>query len=248
MTPSGAAGARIGAPIAAQLISLLAAGWIITLLVTIAIVLVLPQPLRPTYPLTEVVRALKGGPLSVHDGRSLVRLSQVAPPPTGQLHLTNGMYRAALAAALHQPLSKIRLERYPISDPVRRMLLTTLQANPPRPVSPPGAFLPPIYGAPIVMAEPAAGGGASRGPSPAPRFDASASDPASGQPIIDIANMPPLVDDFTVAVQEPSGRWTVVKPLPASFPDPWQQRIILWFVACFALLTPIGAASRRANR
>ena len=235
-------GGKVGAPIAAQMISLLAAGWIITLAVTIAIVLLLPQPQRPTYPLTEIARALQGGPSFGREARSLIRSTQASPPPPGQPHFINGMYRAALAAQLRQPLSKVRLERYQISDPVRRRLLNTLQANPPRPVSPPGAFLPPIYGGPIVTSEPAA----RRRPAPTglaplmlpPRL--AAADPAADQPVFALESMPPLVDNFVVAVQGPSGAWTVVKPPPPAFPDPWQQRIILWFVACFGLLTPIG--------
>ena len=233
---------KIGAPIAAQMISLLAAGWIITLAVTIAIVLLLPQPQRVTYPLPEIARALQGGPHSGREGRQLIRSTQASPPPTGQPHFINGMYRAALAAALHKPLSSVRLERYQISDPVRRRLLSTLQANPPRPVSPPGAFLPPIYGGPVVTSEPAARRRpASMGLAP-PMLPPglAAADPAANQPVFALESMPPLVDNFVVAVQGPSGGWTVVKPLAAAFPDPWQQRIILWFVACFGLLTPIG--------
>jgi signal transduction histidine kinase len=237
-----APGGRIGAPIAAQMISLLAAGWIITLAVTIAIVLILPQPQRPSYPLTDIARALRGGSLDVHDGRPLIRVHSAAPPARGQAHLTNGLFRSALAAAIHQPLSRIRFERYPIADPFRRRLLSTLQVNPPRPVSPPGAFVPPIFGAPIVTAEPALRGAtAPRQPFVAPGSGLDAAvDAAEAQPAMALENMPALGDDFAVAMQDASGGWTIVKPPPPGFPDPWQQRIILWFVACFALLTPIG--------
>jgi signal transduction histidine kinase len=63
---------------------------------------------------------------------------------------------------------------------------------------------------------------------------------ASSPPAIELEGLPPLVDDFDVGVQDASGGWTVVKPAPQGFPDAWQARILLWFVACFALLTPIG--------
>ncbi len=51
--------------------------------------------------------------------------------------------------------------------------------------------------------------------------------------------MPPLFDDFSAAVQGPGG-WTIVRPAPEVFPNPWQQRMVLWFIACAGLLTPIG--------
>ena len=243
MTYIRSLGGRIGAPIAAQLISLLAAGWIITLLVTIVIVLVLPAPQRPVYQLAEIAQALQGGPLDAREG-ALIRVHQAAPPAAGQVHFTTGMNRAALAAVLHRPLSSVRLERYPEADPLRRLLLNTLQANPPRPVSPPGAFLPAIYGAPVVTSAV----GPRRGSMPgvglrAPRgraLEAGSIASAGGGRVMALDNLPPLRDDFAVAVQDASGGWTVVKPPPPSFPDPWQQRIILWFVACYGLLTPIG--------
>ena len=237
-------GGRIGAPIAAQLISLLAAGWIITLLVTIVVVMVLPPPQRPAYQLAEIAQALQGGPLDVREGGALMRVHQAAAPAVGQVHFTTGMDRAALAAVLHLPLSSVRLERYPEADPLRRQLLNTLQANPPRPVSPPGAFLPPIYGAPVVTSavgpqRTSALGVGVRSSRDSALEAASIASARSGR-IMALDNLPPLRDDFAVGVKDAVGGWTVVKPLPPSFPNPWQQRIILWFVACFGLLTPIG--------
>ena len=144
MTYMRPVGGRIGAPIAAQLISLLAAGWIITLLVTIVVVMVLPPPQRPAYQLAEIAQALQGGPLDVREGGALMRVHQAAAPAVGQVHFTTGMDRAALAAVLHLPLSSVRLERYPEADPLRRQLLDTLQANPPRPVPTSSACSPSI--------------------------------------------------------------------------------------------------------
>jgi signal transduction histidine kinase len=246
VTQGAAAAGRIGAPIAAQMISLMAAGWIITLAVTVFIVLLLPQPQQSSYPLAEIVEALNGGDLVSHGGRPLIRVQQAAPPPAGQRHLTNGIYRMALAAALHRPLEQVRLERYRVSDPFRRVLLRTLQANPPRPVSPAGTFLPPVYGPPVVEPPPPVEPahpetGARPGSSVAKAPAAPARPRAAGAPQpVALDSLPPMVDDFDVGVQDPSGAWTVVKPAPPTFPDAWQQRIILWFVTCFALLTPIG--------
>ena len=246
MTQAAAGGPRIGAPIAAQMIALMAAGWIITLAVTVAIVLLLPKPPQPSYPIAEIAGALEGGPLVSHGGQPLVRVRQAEPPKVGQNHLTTGIYRTALATALHRPLSQIRLERYPVSDPVRRVLLQTLQASPPRPA---GVFLPPMYGPPILQTPPP-----STAPDHRPATAGSATflsplvvapEAARPPPSIDLQSLPRLIDDFQVGVRGDDGRWTVVMPAPPSFPDAWQQRIILWFVACVALLTPIGYLSAR---
>ena len=249
MTKAAAAGGRIGAPIAAQMISLLAAGWIITLAVTVGIVLLLPEPPRPNYTVAEIVRALQGGPLLSHGDRPLVRIHQAGPPATGLRRMSAGIFRMAIASALHEPIDKIRFERYPVSDPFRRVLLQSLQASPPRPVSPAGVFLPSVYGQPILQPPPpsrparhTASGAHSYSPTATP---AGASGATPTPPVISLDGLPPLADDFGVGVQNASGGWTVVKPAPPSFPDAWQQRIILWFVACFSLLTPIGYISAR---
>ena len=240
MTPAAAGGGRIGAPIAAQMISLMAAGWIITLAVTVAIVLLLPKPPQPSYPMSEVVEALTGGKLVSHGGQALVRTRQTEPPAIGQNHLTNGIYVTALAAALHRPLNQVRLERYPVSDPVRRILLQTLQSSPPRP---PGVFLPPMYGPPILKPPPPARPAQTRAgvpDAPVPPVSVVSPRAAGSPPTIAVESLPHLVDDFQAGVRGPDGAWTVVRPQRSGFPDVWQQRIILWFVACFALLTPIG--------
>ena len=246
MSPTAPAG-RVGAPIAVQMISLLAAGWIITLAVTVAIVLLLPQPRRPTFSISDMAQALRGGVLVSREGRPLERTAQAGPPAEGEPYLSNGIYRAALAARLGQPMSRIRLERYPIADPFRRVMLKILQATPPRPVSPAGVYLPPMYGPPIVSgpAPVSAVRGAARGRpglsltiGAVPRAATQA--PIRPGVISAATDLPPLVDDFTVGLQHASGAWTVIRPAPQTFPDPWQLRLILWFVACFALLTPIG--------
>ena len=243
MTQAAGAGGRIGAPIAAQMISLMAAGWIITLAVTVGIVLLLPQPPRPSYPLAEVAEALSGGRLVSHGGQALVRVRQADPPAAGLQRMSSSIFRNALAAALHRPLEQVRFERYPVSDPFRRVLLQTLQASPPRPVSPAGVFLPPMYGPPILQPpapkRPAHASPRARAPVQAPP-NATVTAGSAGAPAVSLDGLPSLADNFDVAVKDASGSWTVVKPAPPPFPDPWQLRIVLWFVACFALLTPIG--------
>ena len=251
MTQTAAAGGgRIGAPIAAQMISLMAAGWIITMAVTVGIVLLLPEPPRPSYSVAEVAQALEGGPLVSHGDRPLTRVRQAGPPAMGLQRMSAGIFRMAIASALHRPIEQIRFERYPVADPFRRVLLQSLQASPPRPTSPAGVFLPPVYGAPIL--QPPAPSRPTRAASRSRPHSALAvppggagSAPAAAPPTISLDGLPPLADDFGVGVQDASGAWTVVKPATPGFPDAWQERIMLWFVACFALLTPIGYLSAR---
>lgn len=249
-SPSGGPGGT-GAPIALQMISLMAAGWIITLAVTIFVALLLPPPARPAYRLSELAGALQGGPLVTRDGRQLIRVRQAEPPPPGESLLTTGIYRLALASTLRLPASSVRIERYPFANPVRRALLHALQAGPTRLPEQPGVLAPPFYGPPDTWlaresSDPPrspARGAARAAPSARVRVGRQPqARPAGVGPtsLMPLETLPPLPDDFSAAVRDPAGGWTVVRPGPDPFPSPWQLRVVLWFIACFGLLTPIG--------
>lgn len=251
MTGSAEAPAGSGAPIAVQMISLLAAGWLITLVVAAVVALLLPPPPRPAYRISELADALQGGALASSDGRRLVRAHQASPPPPGEPLVSTGFYRVALAAALGQPVERVRLERHPYANPIRRKLLQVLQAGPTPAPGPPGMLGPPFNVGPnpgVVIEQPVQGAKASveaaRPPAPvgADRSpaDAKAPGPAYGPGPSLLESVPPLPDDFSAAVKDPAGGWTVVRPGPEPFPSAWEQRVMLWVVACFALLTPIG--------
>ncbi|WP_309606942.1 ATP-binding protein [Phenylobacterium sp.] len=49
-----------------------------------------------------------------------------------------------------------------------------------------------------------------------------------------------LVAPFNVAVRQPDGRWTAIRPQPAFGLDPWQQRIALWFVLSALAMAPVA--------
>lgn len=48
-----------------------------------------------------------------------------------------------------------------------------------------------------------------------------------------------FMSPFRVAVQQPDGSWLLIRPKP-SFPTPWQQIIILWFVISAVALAPFA--------
>ncbi len=48
-----------------------------------------------------------------------------------------------------------------------------------------------------------------------------------------------FIAPFTIATPQQDGRWLVVKPRP-SFPTPWQERILLWFVLSALALAPLA--------
>jgi signal transduction histidine kinase len=230
-----AAPAGFGPPLAVRLIVLLMIGWLITLAMSVALVILLPPPNPGIYRLSEIEAALRGGSLKTREGRPLVRMRRDEPPHRGELRLTSGIYRLALAGALNLPPTRVRFERYPISDPVQRVLLRALSATPPAGVGPPGALAAPYY---VMPARPPA-------PRPRPSGDARAGPPirppdAAGVQAFPLDSFPPVVGNFSAAAQDASGGWIVVRPAPELFPNPWQQRIFLWFLLCFGVLAPIG--------
>ena len=51
---------------------------------------------------------------------------------------------------------------------------------------------------------------------------------------------PIIVGQFSAAVRQADGRWAVVRSSPGSFPNAWERRVILWFLAAAAVLIPIA--------
>jgi len=49
-----------------------------------------------------------------------------------------------------------------------------------------------------------------------------------------------LVAPFEVALRQPDGRWSVVRPQPAFWLNGWQQRIALWFVLSALAIAPVA--------
>lgn len=55
-----------------------------------------------------------------------------------------------------------------------------------------------------------------------------------------LAPSPFVQGDFVAAVRTAPGRWVTVAPEPEPFPNAWQRRVLMWFVAAFAVVGPIG--------
>jgi signal transduction histidine kinase len=45
---------------------------------------------------------------------------------------------------------------------------------------------------------------------------------------------------FEVGIRLPDGRWRVVEPKPLGLLDPWQQRVVIWFVLTLLVMTPVA--------
>jgi signal transduction histidine kinase len=49
-----------------------------------------------------------------------------------------------------------------------------------------------------------------------------------------------LAAPFRVGLKLPDGRWRVVEPKPLGLLDPWQQRVVIWFVLTLIAMAPLA--------
>lgn len=49
-----------------------------------------------------------------------------------------------------------------------------------------------------------------------------------------------LTAPFRVGLELPDGRWRVVEPKPLGLLDPWQQRVVIWFVLTLIVMAPLA--------
>lgn len=210
---------RTGAPIAVQIVLLMAAGLIAAQLSTLALTVFLP--FRPAaFRLEDVATALQGGPLARSDGRALIRTYQTAPPRDGGFDWsTPRLSRMVLSRLVERDEALVRLQFQwppPLSGP------------PPRRRDGPG-------GPPLPPDEP---------PASRPRSEPTAQPPA-GATERDPRRRPlwlrrQIRGEFVAALRLAPDRWVVVRPEPEGFPNAWQRRMLLWFAASFAVIAPLG--------
>jgi two-component system, OmpR family, sensor kinase len=213
------------APIAAQVVILLIVVVAIGQALTLVIALLVPPPRPSVYRLTEIAAALNGQSVPASDGRAFERTITDTPPSIDRPRGPNDPSRTELAVLLGAPETRVRLEERPPGPPIwslpfigqriREFDLRRARAvEHPRPDGHPED-------------NPADGSG-PHGP--------GEPDPFGG-----FGGAHHLVfGDFIAALQQPGGAWVVVTPPPERFPTDWQKRIGLWFLACLAVLSPVG--------
>ncbi|HTI67987.1 MAG TPA: ATP-binding protein [Caulobacteraceae bacterium] len=244
MTPATAPGRTVGAPLALQIMGLLAAGLIAVQAVTVALVLFLPPEPPKVYRLSEIAAALEGSSLQAGEGRALQRSERATPPGAGM--------EARFAERPHRILAELlgvapdrvvfRMNRPlpfaaaagggpggAVQGPGQPVVQLRSDGGAPRlrpdggaPRPRPAGFGPPgERGAQMFVGRPGAG--------PFPGF---------GFGRIDADR--PVIGEFTAALRQASGRWVVVEPSPEPFLNDWQRRLLVWFLGCMAVLAPVG--------
>jgi signal transduction histidine kinase len=220
----------ISAPIAAQVVALLIAVVALSQVLILAIALLVPPPRPSIYRLTDIAAALGGQPVRPRDARPLERtVTAAAPLPAIGRPGPSAQDRAGLALILGVPESAVRFEETRHGPPLWDADVFAHRRRgfgPPRPpVGPNG--------------EPGAGPGPIPGPGDPPMDGVGPGPDGRGWGAFGDAHRV-VFDDFTAAVRQPSGAWAVVRPAREGFPNGWQVRVGLWFLACLAVLGPLG--------
>lgn len=227
---------RLSAPLAAQVVALLIGVVALGQILTLAIAVLAPPPRQSVFQISDIAGALSGSGGRGLDGRQLERRLSATPPPPGRGRPNqDALQRAELAAQLGAPEARVRFETSPQGPP-----FWVQPFDPHRPHHFPDHLAP-----------------ADANPRPGdPRaVDSPDGPPPEGQPF----QGPPPGDGpwrgdwrgahdgrrlvfgaFTAALQQPSGQWLIVKPEPEPFPNTWQAHVGLWFLACLAVLGPVG--------
>jgi signal transduction histidine kinase len=217
----------MGAPIALQIMGLLAAGLIAVQLVTVLLVLFLPPEPPKVYRLSEIAAALEGSSLQAHDGRPLQRTLRAEAPVESRETRVAERRRRALAEMMGVAEDRIvfRANRPPpfaaaTGDPQgpggpgdlpreENQIFELRQIRPPPP-----------------------------GPAPFDRRLGLRSFRGFGFGRFETDR--PVIGEFTAAFRQSDGKWVVVEPTPEPFLNDWQRRLLLWFLGCMAVLAPVG--------
>lgn len=208
----------LNAPIALQVVLMLIGGLLASQAVTLALILLMPPPAPPVYHLDEVASALTGGPLKLHDGRVLRLGRAAAPPPMAREDRHVQELAEGLAERLNADPGQVRLRLERREPPTR---FEAFGFAPPRHDL---GREPGIDHGPPPGLDP----GLERGPPPGP-------DPGFRPHRPDL-----IIGEFVAAWRDPSGAWRTAAPQPAPFFSGWRLNITLWFLACVAVLAPVG--------
>ncbi len=211
---------RGGLPLAVQIIALLLAVLVLGQAATVLAVVLLPPPRPAVYRVEDVAAALRGDDVSSRLGSKLVIESR-RTPPAGQEPAS--ARERALAHALAGLMG---------TDEQR--VAVRIEA-------------PPLLALPFSARAP---GGRRRwsgrdGAGPPPELMAGG-DRSEGQPFRRAAGAARLdrvgliAGRFEAGFEPQPGVWLVAAPPRESFPNAWQTRMLVWFLACLAVLLPVG--------
>ncbi len=252
MTDEAPKRVRSGAPLGLQLTGLLFVSLLAAQAISLGVILLTPPPRAPFYRMAEVASALEGGSLMARAERPMTREVVAELPADMRVQPGPGRPARALALILAEPEERVRLIQQG-GSPVRRLFRNIigeralrLRAPPP----PPGPSRGP---------RPDFGPGGPGGPGPegpdglgGPDGPPGPDDALRRPPQPFDGPLPPralrqrfrldaaLVGEFSAALQGDDGRWTVVRSTPDPFPNDWQRLTILWLLAGFLLVAPIG--------
>lgn len=221
------------ARISLQLVTLLLASLLVAQAISFGIILLMPPPSPPVYRVGDVATAIRGGALKTRFGRPMSRTTLATlPSELVAPHREHQRTLAALARALGAPEARVRLEEQNAS-PIWRLRRAFARGRGPRGPDrggPMGAspFELDLPGDPpaLPVAVPA---DAQRGwvnPGGRRRF--------GGGPEM------PIFGDFSAALQQDNGTWTVVRSTPESFPSAWQMQASAWLLGGFLLVGSAG--------
>ena len=248
------------APISLQLVTLLLASLLVAEAISFGIIVLIPRPSPPAYRVTEVAAAIHGGPLKTRFGRPLTRtVSANLPAELVSPHREHRRTLAALARALGEPETRVRLEAQNAS-PIWRLRRALTGAPPPRGPDRGG----PMGASPFEMDHEGPGGPPNVA-APEQAAQALGGQPPGGQGLGQqglgqqglggqgpgwtqgggwrrFGGGPdmPIFGDFTAALQQDNGAWTVVRSTPETFPTTWQMQASGWLLAGFLLVGSAG--------
>jgi signal transduction histidine kinase len=229
---------RPRAPISLQLLALLLASLLVAQAISFGIILLMPPPRPPVYRVSDVATAIRGGTLKTRFGRPMTRTTaKTLPPELVAPHREHERTLAALARTLGAPEASVRVEEQNAS-PFWRLRRAVTGEPPPRGPDRGG----PMGASPFEM---------DRDPQTLPpvRPPESLADPTGphagwmrGAGRRRFAGGPemPIFGDFSAALQQDDGSWTVVRSTPEPFPSAWQMQASAWLLGGFLLVGSAG--------
>jgi signal transduction histidine kinase len=224
------------APISLQLVTLLLASLLVSQAISFGIILLIPPPRPPVYRVAEVAAAIHGGSLKTRFGRPLTRIAAATlPPELVAPHREHQRTLAALARTLGAPEARVRLEEQNAS-PFWRLRRAVTGEPPPRGRDRSG----PMGASPFGV-----DGGPPDALAPGQGAAATVADPAVvwtrgfHRRFASVQEMP-IFGDFTAALQQDNGTWTVVRSTPEAFPSAWQMQASAWLLGGFLLVASAG--------